>query len=82
MSQTLEAVVTEKGHIRLIEPIDLKGTRRALVTLLPNEPVDETLAGSLSGLGEILDKDLESASKEISASILNALDHSSDKLAN
>ena len=34
MSQTLEAVIDEHGAVRLLKPIHLNGTRRALVTIL------------------------------------------------
>lgn len=79
MMQTVEAVIDKKGNIRLVESIDLKQTQRALVTLLPNKPADKTLAGSLANLGEILDEDLESASREISANFRDALHRSSEE---
>lgn len=37
MSQTLEAIVDEHGTVRLLEPIELKHPRRALVTLLDDQ---------------------------------------------
>lgn len=82
MMRTIEAVIDEKGNIRLLESVDLKETRRVLVTLLPNKTVDKTLSGSLANLGEILDEDLESASREISATFRNAIQRSADELAN
>lgn len=82
MMQTVEAVIDEKGNIRLVESIDLKETRRALVTLLPNKTADKALAGSLANLGEILDDDLESASRDISAKFRDSIDRSAEELGN
>lgn len=39
MFQTIEAVIDEQGNIRLLEPIQLPGARRALVTILEDEPL-------------------------------------------
>ena len=38
MIQTLEAIVDETGRIRLLEEVRLKTSRRALVTILDEEP--------------------------------------------
>jgi hypothetical protein len=38
MSQTLEAVIDEHGAVRLLKPIHLSGSRRALVTILDDQP--------------------------------------------
>ena len=38
MIQTLEAIVDETGKIRLLTEIHLKKSRRALVTILDEEP--------------------------------------------
>jgi hypothetical protein len=38
MSQTFEAVIDERGAVRLLKPIQLAGTRRALVTILDDQP--------------------------------------------
>ena len=38
MSQTLEAVIDEHGSVRLLKPVHLSGTRRALVTILDDQP--------------------------------------------
>ncbi len=38
MIQTVEAVVDEDGRVRLLEEIKLSGARRALVTILEEEP--------------------------------------------
>jgi hypothetical protein len=34
MSQTIEAIVDERGTVRLLEPVQLPEARRALVTIL------------------------------------------------
>jgi hypothetical protein len=41
MLQTIEAVVDEKGNLRFLEPIHLSKKRRAIVTILDEEPMDE-----------------------------------------
>ncbi len=40
MFQTIEAVIDEQGNVRLLEPIQLPTARRALVTILEYEPID------------------------------------------
>ena len=55
MIRTVEAVVDEEGHVRLLEPIRLPEARRALVTILEEEPtakVSETALLSEAALGE------------------------------
>ncbi len=39
MIQTIEAVVDERGQVRLLAPVRLPLARRALVTILEEEPV-------------------------------------------
>jgi len=39
MIRTLEAVIDEQGVVRLLEDIHLPSARRALVTVLEDEPV-------------------------------------------
>jgi hypothetical protein len=41
MIQTVEAVVDEQGQVRLLEKVELSGTRRALVTILEEAPSSE-----------------------------------------
>lgn len=41
MSQTLDAVIDEDGSVRLLKPVHLSGARRALVTILDDEPAWE-----------------------------------------
>ena len=38
MIQTIEAVIDEAGNVRLLQPIALPVMRRALVTILDDEP--------------------------------------------
>ena len=38
MIQTLEAVIDEQGVVRLLEDVHLPAARRALVTILEDEP--------------------------------------------
>ncbi len=42
MIRTIEAVIDEKGRVRLLEPVQPSSVRRALVTILDEEPVTET----------------------------------------
>jgi hypothetical protein len=39
--RTVEAVVDEKGQVRLLEVVELPGARRALVTILDDEPATQ-----------------------------------------
>ncbi|MGK5092552.1 hypothetical protein WDW89_11135 [Deltaproteobacteria bacterium TL4] len=39
MIQTVEATIDERGCVHLLEPIQLSGPRRALVTILEQNPV-------------------------------------------
>lgn len=55
MLQTIEAVIDEQGNIRLLEPIQLPVSRRALVTILEDEPhinIPETALLSEPALAE------------------------------
>jgi hypothetical protein len=38
MIKTVEAVIDPSGAVRLLEPVPLTGSRRALVTILDEEP--------------------------------------------
>lgn len=52
MIQTIEAVIDQQGNVRLLESITLSTVRRALVTILEEEPSkaisDATLLSELS----------------------------------
>jgi len=55
MIQTIEAIIDETGKVQLLESIQLKEARRALVTILEEEPstkVSETALLSESSLAE------------------------------
>jgi len=55
MIQTIEAIIDEQGNVRLLEPVQLAETRRALVTILEEQPiagVSETALLSEQVLGE------------------------------
>ena len=41
MIKTVEAVIDEQGRVRLLEPVMMGRTRRALVTILEEEPAPE-----------------------------------------
>lgn len=40
MKQTVEAIIDQQGHVRLAEPVKLKGLHRALVTILDEAPIE------------------------------------------
>lgn len=40
MIQTIEAIVDERGAVRLLEPLNLGRSHRALVTILADEPAE------------------------------------------
>jgi hypothetical protein len=42
MIRTAEATIDEQGNVRLLEPLKLPFTRRALVTILEDAPVATT----------------------------------------
>ena len=43
MPKTIEATIDERGNVQLLEPIQLPAPRRALVTILTDEPdISET----------------------------------------
>ena len=55
MIRTVEGVIDEQGAVRLLETVALAGTRRALVTILDEDPVvcpNETPLLSEAALGE------------------------------
>lgn len=58
MRRTIEALIDEEGAVRLLEDVDLRGTHRALVTILDEEPVarGETALLSEKALAEDWDR--------------------------
>lgn len=63
MIQTVEAVIDAQGRVTLKEKIKIGKVRRALLTILDDETIEnnESMVGSI----EIIDEDLESGSEEI-----------------
>jgi hypothetical protein len=43
MLQTIEAVIDDKGGLRILDPIELPKLRRVIVTILNEEPTQEVL---------------------------------------
>lgn len=48
MIQTYEAIIDEQGHVRLLGTVHLPATRRALVTVLDDEPAQISETAILS----------------------------------
>jgi hypothetical protein len=42
MLQTIEAVIDEKGRLRFLEPIKLPKLRRVIITILNEEPPEDS----------------------------------------
>ena len=61
--RTVEAVIDEKGQVRLSQPLSLKGEHRALVTVLDEPPSDtmETAALSEAALSDWLQPEEDAA---------------------
>lgn len=78
MSQTVEATIDSVGHVVLNKKIRLKGTHKARVTILDavEQPKNGDPEWSLFGSVEILDDDLESASREISDLLNQSIERS------
>lgn len=43
MLQTIEAIIDEKGVLRMLDSVELPKMRRAIVTILEEEPSQESL---------------------------------------
>ena len=79
MLQTVEAIIDTQGRVSLLENVKLSKKHRALVTILDNEKTkteEMTLLGSM----ELLDEDLEGASRQISEMINQAIEKSAEEL--
>lgn len=64
MIQTIEAIIDEHGNVRLLENVELPAARRALVTILDDEPrieINETAILSEAALAEDWDRPEEDA---------------------
>jgi hypothetical protein len=59
--RTVEAIIDEKGQVSLLEPVHPSSARRALVTILDEEPVAETALLSEAVLSEDWDRAEEDA---------------------
>ncbi len=61
--KTVEAIVDEKGRIRLSQPLHVKGRHRALVTVLDEPPSDamETAVLSEAALSDWLQPEEDAA---------------------
>ena len=47
MIKTVEAVIDERGNVRLLEPVHPGGVRRALVTILDERPSERRAENTL-----------------------------------
>lgn len=79
MSQTIDAIIDTQGQIRLFEKVKLDKKHRAKVIILDDDEVsgsEFTTVGSM----ELVDEDLETASREISDSFNESLEKSAEEL--
>lgn len=79
MSQTIDAIIDAQGRIRLLEEITIKGKHRAKI-IIYDEVESELSDFSIVGSMELLDNDLESASREISQALNFSIEHSAKDL--
>jgi hypothetical protein len=47
MIRAVEAIVDQRGQVRLLEAVELEGERRAIVTILDDEPAVHSLETAL-----------------------------------
>ena len=80
MLETVEATIDTLGNVVLSEKIRLPRKQKALVTILKDEPAMIDSEWSLAGSMELIDPDLEAASREISEEINLALEKSAEEL--
>ncbi len=78
MSKTIEAVIDIQGRVSLKEKLKPGKVRRALLTILDDEIVEneESMVGSV----EIIDDDLESGSREIADLFTKSLEKTEEDL--
>jgi hypothetical protein len=73
MLQTLEAVIDTRGRVSLLEKVKLSKKHRALVTILDDtETAEEEM--SIFGSMELVDEDLEGASRQIAEMINQSIE--------
>lgn len=70
MSQTFEAIIDEKGFVRLLKPVQLTGARRALVTILDEGSLVNNGAFDTGYREMALDEDREREASEFSESTI------------
>jgi hypothetical protein len=61
MIRTVEAIIDENGHVSLLEPVHPSSARRALVTILEEDPIAETALLSEAVLAADWDRPEEDA---------------------
>ena len=78
MIETFEAVIDKQGRVSIKEKIRPGKVRRALLTILDDEIIEnqESMVGSV----EIVDEDLESGSREITELFNNSLEKTEENL--
>jgi len=78
MIQTIEAIVDIQGRVSLKEKVKTGKVRRALLTILDDEIVqnNESMVGSI----QVIDDDLESGSREIANLFNQSLNRTDAKL--
>lgn len=61
MVRTVEAVIDPRGNVRLLEPVELPGVRRAFVMILEDASTNDTALLSERALAKDWDKPEEDA---------------------
>lgn len=83
MLEAIEATIDHFGNVHLHKKIRLNSLRRAVVTILDEEPVKQKNSEwQLVGSVEILTDDLEAASSEIAEEMNRAIERSAQEFAN
>jgi hypothetical protein len=83
MPQTVEATIDPLGQVILLEEVRLKSKHNALVTILDEveQPENGDSEWSLFGSVEIIDEDLEAASREISEMFNSSIERSGKEIS-
>ncbi|QQS33257.1 MAG: hypothetical protein IPM50_01365 [Acidobacteriota bacterium] len=74
--QTVEAIIDKNGAVRLLGDVKLPKDRRALVTILDEEPIDSISSGSddndlwLTGSSETLEEIWDNEEDDVYAELL------------
>ena len=82
MSQVVDATIDSVGHVVLNKKIRLNGLHNARVTILDEVKTEKNgdQEWSLFGSVEIIDDDLESASREISEMLNRSIERSGEEV--